>query len=715
MNRSGKILMFFLALAAQQTHASGDGCDLWCGEYPNAYFITPANDSRGNLGLVLEDQGIVHYAPKAVPFHYDEFAGAPGAGEPATQNPNDFASLAAGLGVAANSVQEAGARLAGEHFGRCLTDNAQAVDSLLKSLQSSNLPIQDKTLLAGERLRFAGLCEKSLEVYKPLQVSDAAKPYARYLEAAAAFYAGQYDRAAALFQSLSADAKPGWVQETSLYMLGRVALNHAQVRYDGWSELNAETIDRTALGKAASAFNAYLKAFPQGRYADSAKGLFRKIHWLSADGAALTADYQAWATKIRPGVAGQALLDFINETESKSNPVNAPVDALWSAPLLAMQHITASWRPGDDGALQQKTLVGVDAVNAHRSQFADAGLEALWSYLALAHRYWVAGDYDGVIQQTAADAATGKLSNIAYSRRTLRGLALTALQRWPEAEAHWQSLLKTVEHPGQKIQTQWLLALTWSQQGRLDDIYARDSTAGNSDIRDYFIHAGKPELLESLLKREDLPSHSRSLAYFTLMNQFVRHRDFKAASAILSAHPASGYALARDMLAPLAWAGQKGEYACPSFSELLAAIQQTPAAAQRLNCMGDFSRTQNWDYSLDVIADENVSDEPRHRWHDLADYGLPFKNKPVDAFGDKSGRKIYSSLDYYMDVINQSGKVASEDMAYALHRAMSCFASSGNNHCGDQNIPKEQRGAWFKRLKSEFKDSRWAKEQKYYW
>jgi hypothetical protein len=715
MKHPGKFMAFFLSFALSQAYASGDGCNLWCGEYPNAYFITPANDSRGNLGLILEDQGIVHYAPTAVPFHYAGFTGAPAAAAPAMQNADESASLAAGLGVAANSIQETSARLAVEHFGRCLTDNAQAIASLFKALQISNLPVQDTRLLAGERMRFAGLCEKSLETYKPIEVSDAAKPYARYLEAAAAFYSGQYDRALALFQALSVDAKPVWVQETSLYMLGRVALNQAQSRYDGWSDLNAETIDRAALGKAASAFDAYLKAFPQGRYAESARGLFRKIHWLSADGVALTADYQAWQMKIRPGIASQALLDFINETESKSNPVNASVDVLWAAPLLAMQHITASWRPVDDNAQQQKP-VGLDEINAHRSQFADAGLEALWSYLTLAHRYWVGKDYTDVLQQTASDAIKGKPSNVVYSRWVLHGLALMALQRWPEAEAHWQSVLKTVEHSGQKNQAQLLLALVWRQQGALENVYAKGSLAGNNDIQEFFVHDGKPELLASLLKREDLPSHTRSLAYFTLVNQFVRHRDFKAAGTVLSSYPASGYALARDVLTPLAWAGQKDDYACPSFNELLTAIQQqTPAAAQRLNCMGDFLRTQNWDYPPDVIADDVNFGEGRLYWHALADYGLPFKDKPTDFFGEKSGYKIYSSLDYYMDVINRRGMVAPEDMAYALHRATHCFASSGNNHCGNQDIPKTQRAAWFKRLKSEFKGSRWAKEQKYYW
>jgi hypothetical protein len=46
---------------------------------------------------------------------------------------------------------------------------------------------------------------------------------------------------------------------------------------------------------------------------------------------------------------------------------------------------------------------------------------------------------------------------------------------------------------------------------------------------------------------------------------------------------------------------------------------------------------------------------------------------------------------------------------------MNCFASSGYNHCGSQDIPKEVRAVWFKRLKSEYKNTAWAQGQKYFW
>lgn len=708
MKLSAKFLIFPLSFASAVALASGDGCDFWCGEFPNAYFLAPDNDSRGNLGLLLEDQGVVHYRPKAMPFHYGEFMEP--ANPAAAESENTVTSLAADLGVVGgDSVASDLQRLAASGYGRCLTDNVQAVEAFLKELKNATLPGQDGMLLAQERLRFAGLCEKAMEGHQPLPVSEAAKPYAHYLEAAANFYAGRYEPALAQFKALATDA-PDWVREASLYMLGRVALNQAQIRFDMWSEPSAENIDKAFLDQAASAFGDYLKTYPKGRYAESAKGLFRKIHWLAADNAALAADYQAWLATMGNGTTSETVLDFIDETERKADPAGNIVDALWPSPVLASLGTLASWRPQNEGE-PSVPPVDVEMLAAHRGDFANAGLEPLWSYLSLAHAFWMEKNYSELIRQTASERIAAKPSNLAYSRWVLRGLSLMALRQFPEAESHWLETLKTVEHPGQKIQAQWLLALTWNETGRLDSVYAKDSPVALPEVQDYFIHKAKPPLLESLLKRDDLPPRTKSLAYFRLVSQWVRHRDFAAAELILAAYPPTEFALAGDTLAPLSSEGEKEGYTCPAFTELLAALQKTPDSGRWLNCMGDFLRTWNWNAPAPVIADADPVDFDLHRWHEPGDYGLP-ATPAEDAFGGKT----YTSMDYYRETIERHGLARTDDdLAYALHRATTCFASSGNNHCGDQDIPKSQRAAWFKRLKTQYKNSPWAKGQKYYW
>jgi hypothetical protein len=53
--------------------------------------------------------------------------------------------------------------------------------------------------------------------------------------------------------------------------------------------------------------------------------------------------------------------------------------------------------------------------------------------------------------------------------------------------------------------------------------------------------------------------------------------------------------------------------------------------------------------------------------------------------------------------------------AYALFRAVKCYAPSGNNDCGGDDVARSVRKTWFKTLKKDFPDTPWAKSLKYYW
>ena len=60
-------------------------------------------------------------------------------------------------------------------------------------------------------------------------------------------------------------------------------------------------------------------------------------------------------------------------------------------------------------------------------------------------------------------------------------------------------------------------------------------------------------------------------------------------------------------------------------------------------------------------------------------------------------------------------KAGSPDKAYALYRAVMCYAPSGYNGCGGKDVPKSQRKAWYDQLKRDYPSSPWAKKLRYYW
>jgi len=44
-----------------------------------------------------------------------------------------------------------------------------------------------------------------------------------------------------------------------------------------------------------------------------------------------------------------------------------------------------------------------------------------------------------------------------------------------------------------------------------------------------------------------------------------------------------------------------------------------------------------------------------------------------------------------------------------------CYAPSGNNTCGGEEVEESQRKAWFNTLKRQYGGTKWAKELEYYW
>jgi hypothetical protein len=69
---------------------------------------------------------------------------------------------------------------------------------------------------------------------------------------------------------------------------------------------------------------------------------------------------------------------------------------------------------------------------------------------------------------------------------------------------------------------------------------------------------------------------------------------------------------------------------------------------------------------------------------------------------------------FYREIIADPRTPAPEK-AYALYRAIRCYAPSGSNDCGDEGVPQSQRKAWFQQLKRDYPASPWAKRSTLYW
>ena len=143
------------------------------------------------------------------------------------------------------------------------------------------------------------------------------------------------------------------------------------------------------------------------------------------------------------------------------------------------------------------------------------------------------------------------------------------------------------------------------------------------------------------------------------------------------------------------WNGDKAEsgYACPSIAQIAATLQNEAKNPHALNCFGEFILRNGLD-------------------------GMPLEQpRAAGSLGSTASDfkgETFSRLDGYKQVI-ANAKAPKTDKAYALFRAINCYAPAGYNSCGGEDVAPAVRKAWFRQLKSGFADTQWGKSLQYYW
>lgn len=150
---------------------------------------------------------------------------------------------------------------------------------------------------------------------------------------------GHFLEALAAEAGFAALSKAGnaWIAETARYMPIRIGLRRAAATsLDEWGDFaGPEKVDRSALTSAAKAIDAYLAAYPKGRYADSAQGLKRRAAWMGGDTDTLVGIYEAML-KSTPASSVEAayLAEEIDRKLLDREDASAVVARQGKAPLL---------------------------------------------------------------------------------------------------------------------------------------------------------------------------------------------------------------------------------------------------------------------------------------------------------------------------------------------------------------------------------------------
>jgi hypothetical protein len=327
----------------------------------------------------------------------------------------------------------------------------------------------------------------------------------------------------------------------------------------------------------------------------------------------------------------------------------------------------------------------------------------LFEYLLAAYAFYVERKPDEVLKQIPVAESVPTLSNVAFSRRMLRGIAMEATQD-PATRAYWTDLLGIVNQPMERAALELALAYHDERSNGLERVFAADSPVKNVTLRQVLLmNVADAKLLRQQAADQSVPQRERNNALHTLLYKELsrgRYADFVQDLALVPADAPKESAfsevdgrLTQLPLGLFTATDNLGEYDCGPLKETAAQLAKTPKAAKAQLCLADFLRVNGFD--------QNVLDT----------------QPPADQLGGTQslfGGKPYARQAVYQALI-ASGKTSAADKAYALYRAVNCYAPSGNNSCGGEDVPVAQRKAWFNTLKRDYPKSQWAKDLQYYW
>jgi hypothetical protein len=646
-------------------------------------FLSPGNDSRINLQMLMMDAKPwpVNAAAEAAPkdllnaeiifarSEFDAVFGAP-AGEAAPQN------FADGEGSRCRS----------------LDSGAQAFGDAAKA--EAGLTEAERAVLIAARAQMVSACggqgAATVDVLAALpNPSAAARAFAAYLSGARLFYDGTFDMASAAFAGLR-EAQNPWLRETARYMIGRVALNKSQVgAFDAFDQTGQPNVsDKEALAAAEAAFTAYLADYPSGRYAGSARGLMRRLYWLAGDKNRLAAEY---GKTISAGADPNSANPSANLAEEIDWKLLRPDGTLSHDPnLLAVADLIRL-----RGDKQKRPTFPATDLDAQAADFS--GHDALFGFLKAARAYYADGDAESALK-ALGPAEDPARSWLAFSREILRGQALMASGNFAAAADHWRRLRPLAPSPWRREAVELGLAMSFERAGTLNKVFLPDTRIASARIRAQVLaYAAGPILLREAVADPLSTPEERRLARFILLfkeatrGQYANFlRDY--APEAIAKDEADAPKLTFAHASAFNWAGDSTGYACPAPKQFISVLARDPDTSHALLCLTELTRTQ----SLDSV-----------------EAGIPGADELGGGKPIFPG-EIFSRGEIYKQLIAR-GKTPAADRAYALYRAVNCYAPSGRNECGGKEVDKAQRKAWFQELKSRYGSSEWAQGLRYYW
>ena len=646
----------------------------------NIPVLVPSNDNQTNMLLLLSDLGLSNLKPIQADkelwtstYGYAPFDGVPSA---------------------ENRISNQRIKFTNEQNGyeeRCNSLNGGKTSFINQVKSNKNISAQEKLTLITERNKISECNNKVPLLSINQQWSPTARQYASYLNATIAFYNTNFSTATKIYSVLTT-VDDAWLKETSQYMLIRSNLNSAYATgANQYGDIDLDKINKTLLKQFLDNITNYLKAYPNGQYAASARGFMRRGFWLTG----------------RQYLMVNEIVWQLNNPKSKYynldvNELPAEIDRrVFSSQYFNIKNLNDPFFLATYDLMQMRDS-SVDGykpitwaqLNTQKDIFKNQ--PELFKHLQATHLFYVQKKPQEALKYLSD--ATDLNHYVQLSQAFLKGQILEKTNP-SQAEQYWSQLLNKSKNTYQRGLFETALSNHLNTKQDVNSFIGKKSLISQPNLQKRFIlYKANEKSLQNIIQSNVATTDQKQAATYTLLHKSLSHQNYALFNQYYSYLP-------KDAAQYNSYEGAKQYNNKPAFSDFIwnGSTITPQLKCSNLSTLTDQLAKSPKDPLLNVCMGEYVRSSHQ---------GFPYQMNG-ENIADKENKNEFIRGDVYRSIIKSSAK--GDLHAYALYRAIMCYAPSGMNDCGDKEVPKSVRKQWYDQIKQEYPNTTWAKSLKYFW
>lgn len=653
-----------------------------CSQLP---ILDPANDNQTNMLLLLSDLGLADLGTiQADKNMWDAVYGTV---------PFDASTL---LSISQNKIANHRAQFKSNtpsYDERCATLEPGQTLFIQQVTANQNISATEKRQLIQERNTLKQCNDKTPLIAVDPTWSVTARQYASYLNGSIAFYNANFSTATKIYSALTQVDDP-WLKETSQYMLIRTTLNSAYATgVNPYGDVDLNKINPNILKQFLENITNYLKLYPNGQYVASARGFMRRGFWLSRRQDLLLNELVWQLNNSKSKYYNLEIQNFPAEVDRRVFGT-ASFDAKnLNDPFFLTIYDLMQMR---DSSAEGYHPITWAQLNTQQDKFKNQ--PALFQYLQATQLFFIQKKPQQALEylpKTPPDINT----YLGLSQAFLKGRILEKTASTQQAANYWNQLLTQSKTANQRGLFEMALSQHLNAQQNYAAFMGKNAKISQINLQKNFItHIANENSLQKIIQSNEATIDQKQTATYILLQKSLAHQNYALFNQYYSAMPPDALQYKaysslekfknKPPFANFIWNGSSitPQIKCPDLSTLTAKLAQAPQDLTLNLCLGEYMRSDK-SYDTQYNTDEATTSS--------------FKGR------------LFTRGQVYKDIINHSSK--GDLQAYALFRAIQCYAPSGNNDCNDPDVPKSTRKQWYDQIKRDYPETSWAKSLKYYW